>query len=140
MRAARRFSANRMAVCAVLVTCVGWCAGCGRGAPPTGSISGRVTYRGKPITSGMVLLLSEEMGIGATGELDAHGSYRIPPLQTGDYKVAITRPPQPEPHELDGGAPMVDLSVDLPRELTSPLSSGLSTTVAEGHNTLDFDL
>ena len=119
---------------AVLVA--GW-VGCGSGEPPTGSVSGNVTYNGQPVTTGVVTLVNDQAGIGASGELDASGRYRIESIRTGQYKVAIYREPPPP-----GSGPEVFRSwkLNIPEEYQDLESSGLTATVSEGENTADFSL
>lgn len=71
-------------------------AGC---APQTGWLSGRVTYRGKPLESGCV------SAVDAAGEfrsvaIGAGGTYRIPELATGPASLAVS---SPDPVKVEAG-------------------------------------
>ena len=111
--------------------------GCGSVEPPTGSLSGNVTYNGQPVTAGVVTLVNDQAGMGASGELDASGRYRIESVRTGQYKVAIHRqPPPPE----SGPEVFRSWKLNIPEKYQDLESSGLSATVSEGKNTADFSL
>src|SRR5688500_15244146 len=51
-------------------------AGCSN-TEPTGTISGKITFQGKPVSAGLITLDSEEGGIHAVAELQSDGSYRL---------------------------------------------------------------
>ena len=121
-----------------LALCVGWCLGCGAGQAPTGNLSGKVTLQGEPLTSGTVVLVNSETGIGASSELDASGGYRIDSVRTGEYQVAIQPPPAPSPEAMAEGAKAEPSAI--PDKYQDPQASGLKATVAKGENTSDFDL
>ena len=133
----RSVLSGRLAVCLGLLACVCWCAGCGPGAPPTGSISGKVTFNGAPVTTGVITLVNEQAGLGASGELDGSGNYRIESIRTGEYKVAVHRPPPPP-----GSGPEIlkNWKLNIPDKYQDIESSGLTATIEEGENTADFGL
>ena len=133
----RSFQNARILFFAILLACTSWLLGCGPGEPPSGSVAGKVTYNGKPLTSGVVTLVNDEAGIGASGELDVSGRYRIDSIRTGQYKVAIHREPPPL-----GARPDVirTWKLNIPEQYQDFQSSGLTATVNEGDNTVDFGL
>ena len=120
-----------------LLACACWCAGCGRRCLPTGSVSGRVTYNGRPLTTGVITFVNEKAGSGASGELDSSGSYRIALIRPGEYDVALYgRPLRPE-------SPVQNQSVmklSIPHKYQDVRTSGLTATVKEGRNTADFGI
>ncbi|MGI6416746.1 MAG: hypothetical protein ACOX1P_13830 [Thermoguttaceae bacterium] len=98
---------------------------------------------GKALTTGFVLFVNEESGVGASAPLDSSGNYQIPSIQTGDYQVAFGHPPAPGPEEMEGaekGAQIVIPKLDIPDKFLNPKTSGLTATVVEGDNTADFSL
>ena len=111
--------------------------GCGQGNP-TGSISGKVTHNGEPLTTGVVMFLDSDAGIGASAELDADGVYEVLSLPTGQYQVAIQAPPAPSPEEVASGAQLEKL--EIPDKYLDPQTSGLTATITEGENSADFTL
>src|SRR5690348_8018376 len=60
--------------------------GCSRGpAGPQGKVSGKVTYKGNPVTSGAtVSFISESGGGSAAGTVDAAGNYLLRSMN-GDH-------------------------------------------------------
>ena len=128
----------RFVVLLAFSACVGWCAGCGSGGPPTGSVSGKVTYNGQPLTTGVVTFINEKAGIGASGELDASGNYRIPSIQVGQYKVAIHR--KPPPINETNPAVIGNWKLGIPEKYQGFEASELTATVERGRNTADFGL
>ena len=127
----------RLAILLGLLGCVYWCAGCGSGASLTGSVFGKVTYNGQPLTTGVVTFVNEKTGSGASGGLDSSGTYSIRLIRTGEYNVSIhMRPPPPEaPVEVAGA-----LRLNIPDKYQDARTSGLTATVKEGKNTADFCL
>jgi len=83
----------QMAILLAFSACMGWCTGCGPVGPPTGSVSGRVTYNGQPLATGVVTFINEKTGSGASSDLDSSGSYHIESIRTGKYNVAVHRHP-----------------------------------------------
>ncbi len=120
---------------AVVSAC--WLAGCG-GKPPVGSVSGKVTLGGQPLTAGVVQFSSQKTGVGASAKLDASGAYRIESIQVGDYEVAVQPPPPPAPHEMP--QPAAAPRANVPPKYQDPKTSGLTATVKEGANTKDLAL
>ncbi len=120
-------------------------AGCGEGGDefPTGTVSGKVTFDGKPVTEGKISFINEELGYGAGATLGSDGSYQLEEgrgIRLGDYKVAV-RPP------LVGGSPEDPDDPPKPKEMPNIPekyrqfeTSGLSAAVKEGGNEFTFDL
>ena len=61
-------------------------AGCG---PQFGSVSGKVTYKDKALKGGNVTFSSTEGKVSGSEAISEDGSYTIPKLQTGTYKVCV---------------------------------------------------
>ena len=91
---------TRTAVLLGLLACVSLPIGCRASAPPSGSVSGKVTYNGQPLTIGVITFINEKAGIGASSDIDASGNYHIVSIRTGEYNVAVYRRP-PAPGEKD---------------------------------------
>jgi len=127
----------RWGLLAGLVVAACWAAGCA-GGPPTGSVSGKVTCNGAPLSAGVVLFSNPQTGVGASAALDASGTYTIKSIPTGQYQVAIQPPPPPAPHEMQQASAAPRASI--PQKYQDPKKSGLTATVKEGANTQDFAL
>jgi hypothetical protein len=71
--------------------------GCGDGGPATTKVSGKISYKGKPVTSGDLNLYGKANGTGAVAKITAEGTYAFSDaLPAGTYAVFIT-PAPPEP-------------------------------------------
>jgi hypothetical protein len=84
----RMSSAPCLALAAILV---GTCWGCGSGSavPPTLiPVKGKVTYKGQPLTKGIVRFEPDGFGRMATGELHSDGTFELSTLKPGDGVVA----------------------------------------------------
>lgn len=110
--------------------------GCG-GGQTTGSVSGTVTYNGKPVTSGDVNFISST-GTAALAKLDETGGYKIDALQAGEYKVYVT-PPLPEP-QAPGAKAGPPRKFEVPPKFRDATTSGVKVTVKGGSNDLPISL
>lgn len=75
------------------------CCGCGGGDEPVPvAVSGNVSFKGQPVTQGVVFFMSDQ-GFGASAEIDAQGRYVIRSqygkgIPAGTYRVSVTPPPE----------------------------------------------
>jgi hypothetical protein len=121
-------------------------AGCGGG---TADVSGKVTYKGKPVTSGSVVFVGAD-GVAVAADIKPDGTYAATGVATGAVKVAVSSPNPAAAAAEPGGrgrgpAPAKPASppagwVALPAKYGSPDSSGLSTDLTPGPNTYDIPL
>ena len=110
--------------------------------PKTYPADGKVSYRGQPVTSGMILLTPKDSGHAATGSLEKNGSFRLTTFQKNDgavpgtYRVAI----QVFPAEGAGlpGAEFGGKAPPVPQKYASAASSDLTAEIKAGENHLDF--
>jgi hypothetical protein len=134
--------ACRTAVAAALLTLAA--AGCaGRG-----DVSGKVTYKGKPLVWGTVQFEGSDKII-KQGNINSDGTYTIRGLAPGEAKAAVSSinprssdfqprqvegrpPPKPRP-EVKGWFP-------IPEKYDTPHKSGLVYTIKGGENTIDIEL
>lgn len=119
--------------------------GCARvEEPKTYPVRGRVTYRGRPVTGGLILLVPQEQGHAATGELQADGTFRLTTFRRhdgavpGKYRVAV----QVFPTESAGlpGAEFGGKRPPIPQKYFDPATSGWIVDIQSGENTLDISL
>lgn len=61
-------------------------AGCGRSV---GSITGKVVFQGKPLKGGNISFVSTEGEPSAASAIAEDGSYSIPRITSGEYKVVV---------------------------------------------------
>lgn len=128
--------------------------GCGE---KTTEVSGKVTYKGKPVTSGVVTILDGGSAPKA-GAIQPDGTFRVSGVRLGTYKVAVSSPPPPgsEPARRPAGgrdadddkvptavAPaspeVIKTWVALPEKYGDPAKSDLTVDVKAGQS-LDIDL
>jgi hypothetical protein len=123
-------------------------AGCGN----TGTVSGRVTYKGEPVPGGVITFYGAN-GRTDSGRIEADGRYAVYQAPLGEVKVTVVRPkvgPPPRvfkgrepPRHPDaaGSAPAPsDKVMILPDRFKDPSTSGLTVTVKGGSQTTDIDL
>lgn len=120
-------------------------------------VSGKVTYDGKPLTSGTVNFLPEDPATGrpATGEIQTDGSYKLTTQTPGDgamggkYKVSIsayeTDMSKTQSPKQGGSADQVVVAQAqgkslIPIKYTGTDTSGLSATVGPSSTSFNFDL
>jgi len=60
--------------------------GCSR---PVGTVSGTVTYQGKPLQAGNVSFVSTDGGQSFAAGLNESGNYKVPNILGGSYKVCV---------------------------------------------------
>jgi hypothetical protein len=118
---------------------------CGRSGPEKASVTGRVTYQGKPVPKGTITFMAvDPNGRNATGEIGPDGSYTLQTeeardgAQLGEYRVTIYAHDEPI---LDYTPPTpVKPKLLVPAQYEKPDTSGLTKTVVRGSNVFDFDL
>jgi hypothetical protein len=111
-------------------------AGCA--GKPMGNVSGKVTYRGQPVTRGTVQFYDPEQGRGASGPLDASGAYTLSaPISPGNYKVYI-QPPLPE--QLPPGTRQKAVAFEVPKQYQDANSTPLTKAVTPGNNDIPIEL
>jgi len=112
--------------------------------PKTYPVTGKVTYRGQPVTSGIVLLTPENNGHAATGSLESDGSFRLTTFRKhdgavpGKYRVAV----QVFPAEGAGlpGAEFAGKKPPVPQKYISAASSDLIAEIKAGENNVELPL
>jgi hypothetical protein len=131
--------------------------GCGRtdpAKPKLAKVSGKVTYKGQPLTKGRVVFTpvagkGSESGQVASGDIESDGSYRLTTFDTNDGAVLgqhiITL--QVYQGGDDMGKPKPDGTFDyklpksaIPNKYTQADTSPLRYTVVEGTSTYDIEL
>jgi len=124
-------------------------AGCGGG---TGTLTGKVSYKGKPVVYGSVLVRCAD-GIQRAGNIELDGSYTVLNVPTGPVKIGVDSPEPPSAADIShrgsrpgakaaAAAPTVDRSkwVKLPDKYADPDQSGQATTVTVGTTPFDITL
>jgi hypothetical protein len=65
--------------------------GCGEG---TTDVSGKVTYKGKPVAFGSVVVI-DSAGAPKSGSIQPDGTFRVDGVRRGAVKLAVSSPPPP---------------------------------------------
>jgi hypothetical protein len=124
---------KRVALAAGLAAALAF--GCGGPAP--GTLEGRVTFQGKPVTDNHVAFFSPEAGVGASAELDTDGRFRVAGAVTpGRYAVWIEPPPRASP--LENLPP--PKAGPVPMKYRRQETTDLTVDVAGGRNRFDLQL
>ena len=144
----------RVVVGCALVLALAALSGCGgRGGKNNFSLSGKVTYKGEPVTGGTLTLTPNDgKSHPVNTEISSTGTYLIVPPMVGDLKVSI------ETESIKGktgkaynfvppGAKQPDIDTSklvkyrqIPSKYASAATSDLKVTVVEGKNEKNFDL
>ncbi len=77
---------------ALVASCLIPCVGCGQGAGTgaggeTVPVKGKVTYKGQPVTQGVVTFEPVDAGRVATGDIQSDGTFVLTTVKTGDGAV-----------------------------------------------------
>ena len=110
-----------------------------------GKVSGKVTFQGKPVTEGLVLLANAENGVHVTAELRADGSFDVQTpgdsgLPLGTYQITITPPRVEFPIDVTEPPPIIRTLNNIPAKYSSATTSELTLVVQEGENRLEVDM
>ena len=135
---------SRLRLWCLPVLLLGFVAGCG---PGRGDVTGKVTYKDKPIVFGTVQFETKE-GI-KQGNINADGTYSVPGVVAGEIKAAVNSPnpsssdrsplvregqePPPKLPEVKGWFP-------IPQEYQNLSAPQLTYTVKTGQNKIDIEL
>lgn len=122
--------------------------GCGgSGGPEMATVTGKVTYQGKPLTKGTISFISTDPSrSNANSVIGPDGSYSLQTTNPGDgavvgeYKVIVS---DVDPNSLNTAAPGEPVKKQerlIPEKYENPDSSGLTRKVESGRNTFDIAL
>ena len=116
--------------------------GCSSG-PRTGKVQGKVSFEGNPVTEGLITFLNPKEGGAAEAEINKDGTYAVKVgVVVGDYLVVIT--PHTVLMDTDPGksppAPVEKPAPNIPQRYRQQGSTTLKAKVAEGMNTIDFEM
>ncbi len=112
-------------------------AGCGSAEKPI-AVSGKVTFKGEPVTEGSVQFIEDRTGRGAEVDLGPDGTYQAR-LFAGEYKVVVT-PPYIVDESSGMPNPYYKKVKNIPKKYHSTETSGLTATVSPDKAAHDFAL
>lgn len=117
------------------------------GCQGTGSVSGKVTFQGKPLVYGTVLLIGSD-NVSVQAAIQKDGSYSASGLAPGEVKVAVNSPnpkgvaiyagwkdPSKKPPQFE-----VPGWFAIPQKYEDVTTSGLTIPLKSGANEFDIDL
>jgi hypothetical protein len=111
-----------------------------------GKLYGVVTYAGKPVEGGTVLIVGADKQKPVRCEIDSEGRYTAAGVPLGAAKLAVLVPPSlpspPLPKNVDPKSlpPRAAPSANIPRKYMDPETSGFTCTVTSGSQKFDLDL
>jgi hypothetical protein len=116
-------------------------AGCGPSDPLARySVSGKVTYQGKPVEEGTITFEDPAAGQVNSAELGSGGSYSVE-LPAGDFKVSVSPPLVETKAGPDTPGDLVPKKVaNIPKKYWVQESAGISAKVTSDQTTFDFEL
>ena len=133
-------------------------AGCGPKRPKTGTVSGKVSYKGQPVNGAALLLFPTAGGDTAvmTVPVSQEGEFRISDVAPGDYKVVVqgtAGAQQVDPRMLKNVPPEKQAEVKeklshmntpptirFPDKYKDPKTTDLKVTVTDKDQTHDLEL
>ncbi len=134
-------------------------AGCLGKSQPTGTVSGKVSYNGKPVPAGCLVTFISDQGVAALGTVDASGRYQLmfagkPNVPALPYNISVTFPGVVGPEMTDederkymAGDPATIAkfarkvpTAPIPKKYADEFNSGLSFQIKAGTNSFDIDL
>ena len=154
-------------IVALLVISALACGGCAEPVDlgPTGTISGNLTYNGKPLAEGtQVVFMQRQRGFAGLGATDAEGNFTITlyrkstgatsEMPVGTYIVMVQPPSDPNaemeladpsdvatPNEMSSAnQKQLFVKTEFPMKYRQPSTSGITREVKEGPNTFEIDL
>ena len=117
------------------------------GCQGTGSVSGKVTFQGKPLVYGTVLLIGSD-NASVQAEIQKDGQYSASGLAAGEVMIAVNSPnpkgvavyagwkdpnKKPPPFEVPGW-------FAIPPKYENVTTSGLTFTIKRGSNSFDIEM
>jgi hypothetical protein len=123
----------------------------GCGGPYTGTVTGKVTYKGTPLPGGIVTFIHPDGRIGQA-TIKEDGSYTVEQAPGGDVKCTVqtVKPipavPKSMASKLPGGGHAAEpvypagKYVRIPEKYSKPETSGLNLTVHRGSQNYDISL
>jgi hemoglobin len=103
----------------------------------TASVKGMVSYKGKPVTGGVITFVSGKTSV--AGTIAPDGTYKVEKLMPGDYKVAVdTEALKLPPGGAGGTKPPAGTYIPLPAAYRDAEKSGLMFKVEKGTATYDI--
>ena len=111
-------------VCAILAVC--FFSGCGEAADPVGSISGKITLKGKRYSDCKVSIYCKESALALASHVDSEGGFEIENVTPGQYAVMVFPIPKETP---EGNGPDPPDTSPIPKKFRSRDTTEVSVEV-----------
>lgn len=124
----------------VLCALLGMVGGCGQKGVVKVTVNGVVTYKGKPLSSGIITFNSDK-GSYSAATVQANGSFIMTDVIPGEISVGVMEAPQgsgSSSGEASAGPTLP--AANLPQKFRDPATSGLKYTVTEKTKDLNIAL
>jgi hypothetical protein len=126
----------------------------GCGSSSTGTVSGKVTYKGAPLKGGTVTFVNKQQS--SLAEIQEDGSYKAEKVPTGDATISVETTSLKPPNQMamknrppagaQGGPKMPDYEarakryIQIPDKYSDAQQSGLKYTVKSGSQEFEIKL
>jgi hypothetical protein len=125
----RRFSFRILGLLTAVTLAV---VGCSSGGIPKVAIKGTVTYKGKPLESGMLKFIGAKGA--SVAAIKSDGTYTITDVVVPDeVKVCVSKPPP-------AGTMVKERPFDLPDKYSDPAKSGLQYAITADTRELNIEI
>jgi hypothetical protein len=101
-----------------------------------GTVVGKVTFKGQPLPSGKVTILSAD-GVVCSGDIGPNGRYTVYRVPPGPARIAVAAYPPPPPGPVPVAVPKY---IPIPRRYRDFDRSGLTCPVTRGGQVRDLEL
>ncbi len=121
----------------------------------SGVVTGKVTFRGKPVYTGSVIIVGKD-GVAVAGPIETDGTYVVQKAPVGEVTVGVVSKDPVYLHRVgllrQSRTPVPASALNaptgferkkwfpIPKEYEEPVHSGLAFTVKKGENQYDIEL
>ncbi|MFO0938779.1 MAG: hypothetical protein U0798_19930 [Gemmataceae bacterium] len=114
--------------------------GCQKSSVARSNVSGKVSYKGQPLTIGSVQFFPEDGNKPQIATIGRDGVYRLSEAISGKYQLAIITPEKPADGKKAIKRPSAPDPVYIPAKYSKPSTSNLSYEVTKQSTTFDIEL
>ncbi|MFN0195324.1 MAG: hypothetical protein ACKVT0_01155 [Planctomycetaceae bacterium] len=140
--------AGRRIASLILVGCVISLCGCGESGPTIVPVSGSVSYKGSPLTNGIVRFnpVDPKTGRPAEGNIGSDGKFTLSTIKSSDGAIAGEYNVTVISYKVDSNVPEKDRGLQIggesaiPEKYSDPLKSGLKEKIEAGNPRNDVKL
>jgi hypothetical protein len=103
------------------------------------TVSGTVTHKGQPVSSGILKFIGPE-GAYSAASIQPDGKYIITDVVPGEVKVGVMEGPQGSGSSSGAASPGKAPAVPLPAKAADPETSGIKYTITPSTTRLDIEI